>query len=99
IKVLPTVGWSDAASLCFCFDGIAEESDVVISTLGAKKRPDLFWPGFIELEKRVHPHTIFCYGKQFPGMHRFGNVVIMPYAGDIAKRKQIAGQIQMVVPS
>lgn len=62
---VPNVRWTDKKSYAYSFLGIRKNSAVAVSTLGcfrAKVDKEFFYPGFIELIKRVHPSCIIIYG-------------------------------------
>ncbi len=78
IKVIPTVAWGDPTTFWFCFDGIAKNSVVAVSTLGVRKERSLFMQGYNEMIRKIEPEAIICYGKPFEEMT--GNVILIDYA-------------------
>ena len=66
LNVIPTISWSDESSFEFCFDGIAKNSVVAISTVGSFKNEEskkMFYNGFKEMIKRLEPIKILVYGE------------------------------------
>jgi len=68
LSVIPTVSWSTENSFDFCFDGIEYGSVVAISTLGGLTDKELFLKGYFELEARIRPTRVLCFGRAFPEM-------------------------------
>lgn len=67
--VIPTVGWSDAASFNFCFDGLPRHSVVATATLGLGRDRDalkLFIAGYTEMVRRLEPSLVICYTVGLP---------------------------------
>lgn len=67
-QVIPSVGWSSAASYEFCFLGIPQNSLVALTTLGTRRQKQVFLHGFSAMLERLQPSLILCYGKPFPEM-------------------------------
>jgi len=64
-RVIPNVRWTDENSYEYSFLGLKINSIVAVSTLGclrANLDKKFFYPGLIELIKRVHPRFIIIYG-------------------------------------
>lgn len=77
IKVIPTVGWSDADSYDFCFDGLPESGVVAVSTVGVmrdKKAKELFTLGMEAMIEKVNPSKIIMYGKPIEGFENVINI-------------------------
>ncbi|MBZ4030222.1 DUF4417 domain-containing protein [Ligilactobacillus salivarius] len=73
IIVIPTVSWADETTFDFCFDGLPQESTLVISTIGVKQNQSKYkvWQsGVNEMIKRCRPKKLMIYGGkvdyQFP---------------------------------
>lgn len=67
VNIIPTVGWSDAESFDFCFEGIPRHSIVAVSSVGCMKKKEakqLFIQGYEEMIKRLSPNTVLYYGVQ-----------------------------------
>ena len=64
IEIIPTVSWAEPETFEFCFDGIAENSVVAISTIGVKKDKNFkIWvDGMNAMIERIKPSTILVYG-------------------------------------
>lgn len=65
INVIPTVGWSDADSFEWCFDGEPTHSVVAVSAIGTqnnKENKRRFLDGYMEMVKRLEPTQIIFYG-------------------------------------
>lgn len=63
--VYPTVTWSDARSLKWCFDGEPAHSTVCVSSVGMMKRIEdkaLFMRGYDRMLEVLEPETILFYG-------------------------------------
>lgn len=66
IKVIPTIAWSDEASLEWCFDGEPKGGSVIISSVGTQVNADssrLFKMGYDEMLKQLEPTKIYLYGR------------------------------------
>ena len=64
--IIPTITWSEPRSYDFCFDGIASESPVAVSTQGVKANKgayEFFKHGYREMMNRIKPRFVVCYGK------------------------------------
>lgn len=62
---IPNIRWTDEKSYEYSFHGLKKNSVVAISTLGclrANADKCLFYPGLVELIKRVQPSCIIIYG-------------------------------------
>jgi len=65
ITVIPTISWSDEASLDWCFDGEPVGGVVAVSSVGTQmnqRSRDLFMAGLREMLDRLKPTGIFFYG-------------------------------------
>lgn len=63
IQVIPSVGWSTAASFAFCFEGIEPGGTVAISSSGTKRTSlEPFMDGVKEMIRCLEPARILCYG-------------------------------------
>ena len=64
IEIIPTVSWAEPETFEFCFDGIAENSVVAISTIGVKKDKNFkIWvDGMNAMIEKIKPSTILVYG-------------------------------------
>lgn len=64
IKVIPTISWAEPETYCFCFEGIAEDSIVAVSTLGIKEKDSLeiYKDGIKAMIERLAPKKIIEYG-------------------------------------
>ena len=76
VKVIPTVTWSDSASLKYCLDGVPRNSAIAISSVGegrwAKyKQLKTAWPYVIGT---LQPKQILLYGKDLSN-ELTGNIV------------------------
>ncbi len=76
IAVIPTVSWSDNASLEYCLDGIPKHSTIAISTMG-----DGRWGNYADLKSKwpyiignLQPTKILLYGKDLSN-ELSGNIV------------------------
>jgi hypothetical protein len=78
IRVIPTVGWSDARSYPFCFLGVDSGSTVAVSTVGlgdprgtrgaSEEARALFRAGFAEMISRISPRLVLLYGEARDGL-------------------------------
>lgn len=78
VRVIPTVGWSDASSYPFCFLGVEEGSTVAVSTVGlgnprgtrgaTEEERTLFRAGFAEMLRRISPRLVLLYGEATDGL-------------------------------
>lgn len=76
IKVIPTVTWSDDASLEYCLDGVPKYSTIAISTMGEGR-----WANWSSLKRnwdyvinKLEPKTILLYGKNLSN-ELSGNII------------------------
>jgi hypothetical protein len=69
-SVIPSIGWSDAASYEFCFLGIPQNTVVALTTLGSRRQKNVFLHGFDTLIERIQPSLVLIYGKPFAEMER-----------------------------
>jgi hypothetical protein len=79
IRVIPTVGWSTSQTWPFAFEGIAPDSVVAVSTVGVvrdKEARKRFLAGYEEMQRRLTPSLVLCYGKPLPDMQ--GNIRSYP---------------------
>lgn len=82
LTVIPNVGWGDASTFEYCFDGIEQGAIVAIGTIGCRRSKTSFMRGYNEMLKRIEPSAIICFGKPFDEMQ--GNVISVDY---IASRR------------
>lgn len=78
IKVIPSLAWGNPNTFWFCFDGIPKGSIVAVSTVGVRKEKALFMQGYKELQRRIDPSAVICYGDPFPEMT--GKIIPVDYA-------------------
>lgn len=78
ITVIPTVSWGLPQSYHFCFNGIEEGSVVAVSTVGVRTEKDFFLQGYNELQRRIKPSAVICYGKPYEEMQ--GKIITVDYA-------------------
>ena len=76
-NVIPNVGWGDASTYEFCFDGIEKGSIVAVGTIGCRRSKLAFMRGYNEMLKRIEPSAIICFGKPFDEMQ--GNIIHVDY--------------------
>lgn len=65
IHVIPTVAWSNEASLAWCFEGEPTHGTVAVSSVGAnqtKAARQNFLAGYRKMVERLEPETIIFYG-------------------------------------
>lgn len=77
ITVVSNVGWGDASTFDYCFDGIEEGSVVAVGMIGCKHSKLAFMRGYNEMLKRIKPSAIICFGSPFVEMQ--GNVFPIDY--------------------
>ncbi len=77
LTVIPNVGWGDASTFDFCFDGIEKGSVVAVGTIGCKRSKLAFMRGYNEMLKRIEPSAVICFGSPFAEMQ--GNVIPIDY--------------------
>lgn len=65
MRVIPCVGWSDKASMDWCFDGLPHNSTLAVSTNGcfSKEGKECYRQGFSEMCKRFNPHRVIVVGR------------------------------------
>jgi len=72
IDVIPSVGWGNERSYCFCFEGLPKYSVVAISTNGClvdKESVFYFTMGFNQMIKILKPTTILSYGRPLKSLY------------------------------
>ena len=65
ITVIPTISWSDEASLAWCFDGEPTGGTVAVSsvgTQGSRRTRELFLAGYKAMMDRLRPAMVLFYG-------------------------------------
>lgn len=66
ITVIPTIGWSDEASVDWCFDGEPVGSVVAVSSIGTQRQGSearrLFRYGYDAMMERLQPETVLFWG-------------------------------------
>lgn len=97
--VVANVSWGDWRSYEFCFDGIAEESTVAVSSYGCcRSRVDRshFEDGFVIMLERLRPHSVLLHGATWSALDElidyYGiNVMKIPTQRELveAGRKEI----------
>lgn len=75
--VYPTISWGRQQTFDFCFDGIEENSVVVVSTISCRKAVRCFMKGYDFMRERINPSIIICFGKVFPEMR--GEIICIDY--------------------
>lgn len=78
IKVIPTVTWSDDASLEYCLAGVPKHSTIAISTMGEGR-----WARWQSLRRNwdyvidtLEPETVLLYGKDIVDEYNLkGNII------------------------
>ncbi len=66
IDVIPTIGWGDANSFEWCFDGEPIGGTVAVSSIGTQKgklQKELFLKGYNKMLELLKPKNIIFYGK------------------------------------
>ena len=70
MPVIPTVGWSDARSYAFAFDGLPRESVLAVSTVGTqgpdKTAAALFVAGYESMIEALRPTLVLVHGERVP---------------------------------
>lgn len=83
IRVIPSVSWGDEDTFDYCFEGIAKNSVVSVSTYMVSEhgktpaQKDFFLKGYNELLRRIEPEYVLCYNTPFPEME--GNIITIDY--------------------
>lgn len=83
-NVVPGICWSDEDSYSWCFDGYPRDSIVSVCSSGTIRgnvQQELFYLGFKEMEKRLHPTEILFYGV-LPKWLNESDVTIIGKSGD-----------------
>ena len=83
LRVIPSVSWGEEDTFDYCFEGIAKNSVVSVSTYMVSEhgttpaQKDFFLKGYNELLNRVEPEYILCYNTPFSEME--GNIITVDY--------------------
>lgn len=66
ISVIPTATWSGESSFDFCFDGLPQNSTLVVSTNGCftEQGKTCYRRGFEEMCKRLNPYNVLVVGRE-----------------------------------
>ena len=71
VTVIPTISWAGPSSFEFAFAGVPMGSVVAVSTVGIRRRKDLypgFYAGYNAMMNAIDPPIVLCYGKTLPEM-------------------------------
>jgi hypothetical protein len=79
LVVIPTISWSDNASLAYSFDSIERNSCVAVSTVGCANNEDAFMAGYVEMVARIEPTAVICYGRLFSDMDSHATCIEIEY--------------------
>lgn len=83
LRVIPSVSWGGEDTFDYCFEGIAKQSVVSVSTYMVSEhgttpaQKDFFLKGYNELLNRIEPEYVLCYNTPFPEME--GNIITVDY--------------------
>ena len=83
LRVIPSVSWGGEDTFDYCFEGIAKNSVVSVSTYMVSEhgrtpaQKEFFLKGYNELLRRIEPEYVLCYNTPFPEME--GNVITVDY--------------------
>ena len=75
--VIPTISWGDERSYDFSFLVVEKGSTVAISTVGVRKKKEVFMKGYKAMREIIKPQLIYCYGKPFSEMN--GEIIFIEY--------------------
>lgn len=86
LKVIPTISWAEPETYCFCFEGIAENSIVAVSTLGIKEKSSLeiYKDGIRAMIERLKPTKIIEYGGNVDADYL--GVEVIRYENEVLKK-------------
>ena len=93
LNVVPTLQWAEPATFGFCFQGIAKNAMVAVSTLGAAKgrlSRQIWIAGMNEAIRQLHPSAVLLYGS--PIEFDFGNINVIHYENETIKRMRNYGR-------
>ena len=65
-RVIPNVSWGDWRSFEFCFDGIAKDSTIAISSHGSMRESveqGYFYDGLVLVPRVLHPRKVIFHGR------------------------------------
>ncbi len=91
LRIVPSVSWSDRDSFRWCFDGIARNSAVAISTNGVFQDWETmtaFLDGFYEMMARIDPCQVLCVGRLPDQLSRNPVVERFPSHGQVIKGRR-----------
>ncbi len=100
--VIPSVGWSTAASYDFCFLGVPRRGPVAVSAVGVRLddplEGELFLAGFRAMARRLEPGVVLSYGPLPPACHELADVIPYPTRWQVIRsgsgRKPMRNDIQ-----
>ena len=86
IEVIPTISWAEKETFEFCFDGIAENSVVAVSTIGIKKDKNFkVWSdGMDAMIEKIKPSAILVYGGEVD--YDYKDIKVRYYDNQVTER-------------
>lgn len=95
IHVIPTLCWSTPESYEWCFDGVPKNSLVSISTIGGfgnhSDNKASWLEGYEKCLEVLEPSDILLFGKQYPEIRPYGNVVVVGN-DNLARKKKLSAK-------
>jgi hypothetical protein len=87
LEVIPTLSWADRKTWHFCFEGIAQNSVVAVSTIGVKQKEGslhVWRAGMSEALARLRPSAVLLYGGDVG--FNFGTTPVYHFANHVTDR-------------
>ena len=78
LNIIPSLAWALEEDLEWCFDGLAINSSIAISTNGCKTEPyskKMFLLGVEELQKKLQPEHLIICGSLFEELAVYDNII------------------------
>lgn len=94
-NVVPTITWSDSSSFEYCFNGVAQNSIVAVSNIGAltEEHDAFFRAGFEAMIRAINPSKIvFMANKKFG--QRYASERVIFVSSFFNRRKKIWAEEQ-----
>ena len=94
-EVVPVATWCEESDFEWCFDGLPEESTIVISSNGCMSSPygkRIFFRGIEELQARKSPSHIVVCGREISELEKYDNIIYYPCFSQRWKERAVYGK-------
>lgn len=97
VNIVPCVSWGDENSYSYCFDGIAYNSAVAISSNGIFENEETkryFLLGFKKMLETINPCQIICVGNVPKEIKETNNLVVVKSYGGLLNSKKSSKEVK-----